>query len=93
MTKGIEDEFAAPGEETQTVLLVSSLAVNPVNTAIVYAGNPSGVFRSTDGGQNWEQINTGLTNTEIKSLTVTSTEPVVIYAGTADGKLSAYTEE
>jgi photosystem II stability/assembly factor-like uncharacterized protein len=93
MTKGVEDEFAEPGEGTQSTLLVSSLAVNPVNTAIVYAGNPSGVFRSADSGQTWVQINTGLTNTEIKSLTVTSTEPVTVYAGTADGKLFAYTEE
>jgi photosystem II stability/assembly factor-like uncharacterized protein len=93
MTKGIEDEFAAPGEEVPSVLLVSSLAVNPVNTAIVYAGNPSGVFRSADGGQTWAQINAGLTNTEIKSLTITSAEPVTVYAGTADGSLLAYTEE
>lgn len=91
MTKGIDDEFAAPGEETPSVLLVSSLAVNPVNTAIVYAGNPSGVFRSADSGQTWAQINTGLA--EIKSLTITSAEPVTVYACTADGKLSAYTEE
>ena len=93
MTKAIEDEFAVPGEEIPSTLLVSSLAVNPVDTAIVYAGNPSGVFRSADGGQTWAQINTGLTNTEIKSLAVTSIEPATVYAGTSDGKLFAYTED
>ncbi len=93
MTKSPADEFAVPGEELHPVLLVSSLAVNPVDTAIIYAGNPSGVFRSADGGQTWEQINTGLTNTEIKSLSVGSAEPVTVYAGTADGKLFAYVEE
>ena len=93
MTKGLADEFAAPGEETISTLLVSSLVVNPVDPAIVYAGNPSGVFRSTDAGQAWTQINTGLTDTEIKSLAVVSTESVTVYAGTADGKLFAYTEE
>jgi photosystem II stability/assembly factor-like uncharacterized protein len=93
MTKSTADEFAMPGEEPQPVLLVSSVVVNPVNTAIVYAGNPSGVFRSADGGQTWEQINAGLSNTEVKCLTVSSAEPVTVYAGTADGKLFAYVEE
>ena len=93
MTKGLIDEFAPPGEEPQTTLLVSSLAVNPANTAIVYAANPSGVFRSADSGQTWSQINAGLTNTEVKSLTITSAEPVTVYAGTADGKLFTYVEE
>lgn len=93
MTKAIADEFAAPGEEIPSTLLVSSLAVDPVNTAAVYAGNPSGVFKSADSGQTWAQINAGLTNTEVKSLAVTSTEPVTVYAGTADGKLFAYTED
>ena len=49
--------------------------------------------RSSDGGQTWEQVNIGLTNTDIKSLTVTSAEPVTVYVGTADGKLFAYMEE
>jgi len=93
MTKGIEDEFALPGEEAKLTPMVSSLVVNPVNTAIVYAGNPSGVFRSADSGQNWVQVSAGLTSTEVKSLAVTSTEPVTVYAGTADGKLFAYTED
>lgn len=93
LAKGIADEFAPPGEEAATTLLVSSLAVNPVNTSIVYAANPSGVFRSADGGQTWEQINTGLTDTDIKSLVVTSAEPVTLYVSTSDGKLFAYTEE
>lgn len=93
LAKGIADEFAPPGEEAATTLLVTSLAVNPVSTSIVYAANPSGVFRSADGGQTWEKINTGLTNTDIKSLTVTSAEPITVYVGSADGKLFAYTEE
>jgi photosystem II stability/assembly factor-like uncharacterized protein len=38
-----------------------SLAVAPTNAQIIYAGTPSsGVYRSTDGGQSWESLNTGL---------------------------------
>ena len=74
-------------------LVVSSLAVNPVNTSIVYAANSAGAFRSADNGQTWNRINAGLTETDIRSLAVTHTEPVIVYAGTAKGSIFAYTEE
>lgn len=81
---------ATPGD---TAPVVSVVAVNPVNTAIIYAANSSGVFRSSDSGDNWTQINAGLASIGIKSLTVTASAPVTVYAGTADGKIFAYTEE
>jgi len=38
-----------------------SLAVDPVNGQTLYAGTVGyGVYRSTDGGQSWQQINEGL---------------------------------
>lgn len=99
-TDGGENWFSVGGEiwMTETLpgnmaLVASVVAVNPVNTEIVYAANSSGVFRSADAGKSWTQINTGLTNTDIKSLTVTSKKPVRVYAGTADGQIFAWTEE
>ena len=92
MGKGSAAEFTPPGEEPELTLVVSSLAVNPADTSIVYAANSSGMFRSADGGQTWAQANSGLSDTEIKCLTVTSTEPVIVYASTADGSLFAYEE-
>ncbi len=79
-----------PGEPMPAV---SSVVVNPVNTAIVYAANPSGAFRSADAGENWGQINACLTSTNIRSLAVTSSAPVTVYAGIADGKVFAFVEE
>ena len=73
--------------------VVSNVVVNPVNTEIIYAANSSGVFRSADGGQNWNRLDAGLTSTNIKSLTVTGKAPVVVYTGTADSKIFSYTEE
>lgn len=87
------EELTAPGAEEESTLVVSSVVVNPVDPAIVYAANPNGVFRSADGGKTWAKIDAGLTSTVVKSLSVTSTKPVTVYAGTADGKLFAYKEE
>jgi len=36
----------------------------------VFAGNFHGVFRSTDNGDNWSQINQGITNTTVNSLAI-----------------------
>jgi len=37
------------------------LAIDPNNSATVYAGTVAGVFKTTNGGQNWIAVNTGLT--------------------------------
>jgi photosystem II stability/assembly factor-like uncharacterized protein len=94
MTKPAAEDLAAPGAaDVESTLVVSSVVVNPANSSIVYAANPSGVFRSADAGQTWAQINTGLTSTVIKNLAVNNTKPVIVYASTSDGKFFAYTEE
>lgn len=56
--------FASDGGAWQALPLpemAASLAVSPHDGRILYAGGVStGVYRSTDGGQSWEQINAGL---------------------------------
>ena len=64
---------------------------NGVNTLVgapgaVYAGNyTSGVFKTTDGGATWTQINTGLTQLDVLALAIDAAEPNVLVAGTASG--------
>ncbi len=41
-------------------LYVYSLAIN--SNGDIFAGTDDGIFRSTDNGDNWVQINQGLTN-------------------------------
>lgn len=69
------------------------LAVNPRNPLIVYAAVSQhwdaanhktfqgGVFRSTDGGETWQQV---LNNKHIYSLTINPQNPNIIYAATMD---------
>ena len=65
---------------------VNSLAIDPKNTNIIYAGAEGilggyGVFKSTDGGANWTEINNGLTNTNINFLAIDPKNTQIIYAG------------
>jgi photosystem II stability/assembly factor-like uncharacterized protein len=60
---------------------VRSLAADPLNAGVVYAGTQGeGVLRSTDRGQTWQPA--GMTGQIIKSLAVSPHESGVIYAGT-----------
>ncbi len=61
---------------------VSSLAIN--SNGDIFAGTPfGGVFRSSDNGDNWTQINTGLTHTDVNALAINSNGE--IFAGTQLG--------
>jgi len=50
----------------------------------IFAGtNTTGIFRSTDNGNSWKQVNMGLSNLHVKALAITQDEH--IYAGTYSG--------
>jgi photosystem II stability/assembly factor-like uncharacterized protein len=62
---------------------IVALAIDPSNPQIVYAGSwGSGVYKSADGGLNWQSANLGLTNLYVNSLAIDPTHPSTIYAGT-----------
>ena len=48
----------------------------------LYVGTTDGVFRSTDGGESWTKINTGIINTHIEDLVFFRN---ALYAITGDG--------
>jgi photosystem II stability/assembly factor-like uncharacterized protein len=41
-------------------LPTSTIVVDPENPEVIYIGNDIGVYRSMDGGENWESFNTGV---------------------------------
>lgn len=68
---------------------ISSLAIDPANPQIVYAGTAyPGVYRSTDGGASWTSFSTGLPSSVVLALSVDPTNQVV-YAGTYGGSVFA----
>jgi uncharacterized repeat protein (TIGR01451 family) len=84
MTKsgnGANSWFSSNSGMTSSSVL--SLAIDPSNPSVVFAGsNGGGVLKSTNGGVNWTAINSGLTDTMIKALTIDATATSTIYLGT-----------
>ncbi len=81
--------LAAAGPEWRTLGpaggRVLTLAVSPVDDAVVWAGTPHGAYRSEDGGLSWRFA--GLLGEEILALAVDPTTPDVVYAGVAARRL------
>ena len=75
---------------------VSKLVIDPNNNNVFYAttqgeteytdkvGDGAGVFKSTDRGNNWTQINNGLNSLETNVLVVDPNDSDVLYLGTDD---------
>lgn len=61
---------------------VISIVIDPINTQTIYARTNSkgGLFKSTNGGSSWNKINTGLTDTYIRSIDIDPINTQVIYA-------------
>lgn len=73
---------------------VLSLAVDPNNSQIIYAGTGGyvsgqghGVFKSDDGGKTWSPTNRGMIDYRISALAIDPTNSQIIYAGSDKGEL------
>ena len=64
---------------------IRSLALDPQNPSVVYAGTDNGIFKCVDGGSNWGEISEGLTNADVLSLALDPQNPSILYAGTNSG--------
>jgi uncharacterized repeat protein (TIGR01451 family) len=64
-----------------------TVAVDPSNPDIVYAGNASsgGIYKSTNGGALYEIKNNGISFPIINSLAIDPVTPTTLYAGTTAG--------
>ncbi|CAF3669787.1 unnamed protein product [Rotaria sp. Silwood1] len=65
-----------------------AVAINPVDTSIIYIGSASGgLWKSTTGGLGaaaWAQINTGYPSLAISTIAINNTNPNEIYVGTGE---------
>jgi photosystem II stability/assembly factor-like uncharacterized protein len=64
---------------------VLDLEIDPDAPATVYAATTSGVFKTTDGGNTWTAMSSGLTNTIVSSLAIDRSDSAIVYAGTRGG--------
>jgi hypothetical protein len=62
-----------------------AIAIAPSSPNVVYTGNDGGVWKSTDGGVTWQDINTfGFLATQFESVAVHPTDPQFTIGGTQD---------
>ncbi|MBT9175397.1 MAG: hypothetical protein DDT22_01072 [candidate division WS2 bacterium] len=62
--------------------IIYSLTVDPVNPSILYACTQGGgIFKSTNRGENWSTINSGLIGLSSKVLAIDQSNNHILYAG------------
>ena len=64
--------------------IVTTLALDPKIPSTIYAGTRTGIFKSTDGGNNWKAINTGLSVLNIVAVVVDPVTPSTLYLAAYD---------
>ncbi len=65
---------------------ITAIAVDPKTPSSVYAGfRGRGVFKSTDGGQNWIPVNSGLPTSQAGPIAIDPANPAIVYVGTSMG--------
>lgn len=60
---------------------VQALAVDPVDSSIVYAGTTVGIYKTTDAGANWARLETSLSSPDVTALAIDPTARCTVYAG------------
>jgi photosystem II stability/assembly factor-like uncharacterized protein len=63
---------------------VYALAIDPTNSAVIYASNRSGIFQSTNAGVDWSVANDGFTACSVGAAALDPLSSATLYAG-ADG--------
>jgi photosystem II stability/assembly factor-like uncharacterized protein len=66
---------------------VRALAVHPQEPRLLYLGCELGLFRSTDGADSWERVESPLNGLQIWSILLRPSDPDVILAGTCPSRL------
>jgi phage-related tail fiber protein len=67
---------------------IDALAIDPTRLAALYVATGSGIFKSTNGGENWSAANTSRNNIgEITALAFNPVTPTTLYAGIRGGML------
>lgn len=65
---------------------VDRIAFHPTNANIIFAGTPAGgVFKSTNGGTSWFNLNSYMPSLGVSGIVVSWANPDVIYVLTGDG--------
>ena len=65
--------------------IVQTMAIDPTNSDVLYAGTPAGIFKSIDSGQNWREINSGIKVYNIVKIVIDPSNVQTVYAASGGG--------
>ncbi|MCX6165509.1 MAG: T9SS type A sorting domain-containing protein [Ignavibacteriae bacterium] len=66
-----------------TTSRIYGMAINPTNQNTVYiASLDGGVYKTSNGGFNWTQMNNGMTYNHVQCIAISASNPSILYAGT-----------
>ena len=78
-----ENSWSCNGPSGGTVL---TIAVHPIDEQIIYIGTvQNGIYKTTDGGENWSALDTNLAGVYVHCLALDPVTPTIIYATTDTG--------
>jgi len=76
---------------------IFSIAIDPITPTTLYTGTwdgwtPSGgsLYKSTNGGQSWSELNSGLPSSIVYSLVIDPVNPANVYSGSATGLFKSH---
>ena len=93
-TKDAGREWIERMNGMKEVHIVTSIAIDPKNPAILYGGTTGGIYRSDDGAMNWRKTNNGLIPESelmaamalgVNAIEIDRLHPDIVYAGTTKG--------
>jgi photosystem II stability/assembly factor-like uncharacterized protein len=65
-------------------IAINRIALDPNTPGNLYAGSNLGIFRSTDGGKQWNMQNKGLTAEEVDNMVIDPNAPCILFGGAAN---------
>lgn len=74
-------------EQPSASLIINCLAINPENPNIIFAGTNSGLFRTEDSGDNWDEI---INYGNFKQVKFNLNNPNTVYATDANSFFRSY---
>lgn len=93
-TKDAGREWIERMNGMKEVHIVTSIAIDPKDPAILYGGTTGGIYRSDDGALNWKKINNGLIPESelmaamalgVNAIEIDRLHRDIVYAGTTKG--------
>ena len=58
------------------------MALHPTDPNIFYIGGPDGLLKTIDGGKTWQPHNQGLTTLNVRTISLSRSDPQLLYLGT-----------